>query len=118
MNGKTVHIPHDIKRANTFYKRLRGLMFRRTPLHNEGLWINPCNSIHMYFMNFAIDVVFLNEQQEVVRAFPNVKPREIIKPVKEAVSTLELPLGTIKNFQITLGTQLEFNGERKEANTQ
>jgi len=40
-------LPIQVIEADTFTKRFMGLMFRRKPLKKEGLWIKPCNSIHM-----------------------------------------------------------------------
>ena len=49
MKGKTINIPYQIKMADSFFKRFKGLMFRKEPIKNEGLWIVPCNAVHMFF---------------------------------------------------------------------
>ena len=62
--------------ADNFLQRLRGLMLRSPaslPL-GTGLLIAPCNSIHMMFMRFAIDVVYLAEDYTVVKTVKNVRP--------------------------------------------
>ncbi|QHA91308.1 DUF192 domain-containing protein [Bacillus sp. N1-1] len=99
-------LPLTISKANTFGKRLKGLMFRIRPLHKEGLLITPCNSIHMCFMFFSIDVVFLSEQNEVVKVLHNIKPWRFIPPVKGANATLELPEGAIERYEINEGDYL------------
>jgi len=48
----------EVERADDFLGRLRGLMFRAALPREGGLWLEPCNSIHMLFMRFPIDVVF------------------------------------------------------------
>ncbi|MFZ7943939.1 DUF192 domain-containing protein [Neobacillus sp. 19] len=104
MCEKTVFIPYQIKVADSFFTRLRGLMFRKDPIKDEGLWIVPCNSVHMFFMKFPIDVVLLNERKEVVKLYPNLKPWSMTKPLKAAYSTLELPAGSINNLGIIVGS--------------
>ncbi|WP_428911917.1 DUF192 domain-containing protein [Niallia sp. Krafla_26] len=97
------NIPIKVYQFNTFFKRLKGLMFRIRPIVEEGILLTPCNSIHMFFMFFPIDVVFLNEQYEIVSLHKNVKPWRVILPIKNAKSALELPLGTITNYSLQIG---------------
>ncbi|WHY76787.1 DUF192 domain-containing protein [Neobacillus sp. WH10] len=106
MKENTIRIPYKINHADGFFKRFRGLMFRKDPIENEGLWIVPCNAVHMFFMKFPIDVVLLNERKEVVKVFNELKPWKITKPINEAYSTLELPAGSIKKFGIRNGIKL------------
>ena len=97
---------YTITKADTFSSRLKGLMFRRKPLIEEGLWIIPCNSIHMCFMNFSIDVLFINKNREIVKLVENLQPWRFIKPVKNAHSVLELPAGTIKQKNLMVGATI------------
>ncbi|WP_368736066.1 DUF192 domain-containing protein [Ectobacillus ponti] len=99
-------IPFRIKRADTFLSRLKGLMFRRQPLQQEGLWLLPCSSIHMCFMNFSIDAVFLDKNNRVVRLASHVKPWRFIAPVTSASSVLELPAGSIEMLHLQTGDTL------------
>ncbi|WP_226658802.1 DUF192 domain-containing protein [Pseudalkalibacillus hwajinpoensis] len=93
-------LPIAIVKADTFLERLKGLMFRKRPLHEEALLITPCNSIHMCFMFFSIDVVFLSKQNEVIKVVHNLKPWRFVLPVKGAYSTLELPAGAIERYGV------------------
>ncbi|WP_312468860.1 DUF192 domain-containing protein [Neobacillus sp.] len=104
MNKKNITIPFQINMADSFFTRLRGLMFRKDPIKNEGLLIIPCNAVHMFFMKFPIDVVLLNKQNEVVKVYHNLQPWRATKPVKAAYSTLELPAGSINQFGIHIGS--------------
>ena len=102
-------LPYKIKKADSFFLRLRGLMFRNHPLKDEGLWISPCNSIHMCFMNFPIDVVFLNKENQVVKLVSDLKPWKFITPVSGAHSVLELPIGSIDNLNLEVGQFIKYN---------
>ena len=48
--------------ALSFPRRLVGLLGRSELGDGEGLWIAPCNSIHTWFMRFAIDAAFVDEE--------------------------------------------------------
>jgi uncharacterized protein len=107
MNVKTINIPFRISMADSFFTRFKGLMFRKEAIQNEGLWIVPCNVVHMFFMKFPIDIVLLNEQTEVVKVYESLKPWKMTKPVKAAYSTLELPAGSIEKLGISIGNKIQ-----------
>ncbi|MBS4200971.1 DUF192 domain-containing protein [Bacillus sp. FJAT-49732] len=103
MLGKEIHLPLTIHRADTSWKRLKGLLFYKEPIKEEGLLITPCNSIHMFFMRFAIDVVFLDQANKVVKVVSGLQPWKMVPPVRNAYATLELPTGTITHQHISVG---------------
>ena len=53
--------------ATSMWSRMRGLLGRRSLDEGAGLLIDPCSSIHMFFMRFPIDVVYLNKEDVVVK---------------------------------------------------
>lgn len=101
-------VPIEIHNYNTFTKRLKGLMFRIKPIQQEGILLHPCNSIHMFFMFFSIDVVFLDKDNKIIALKEYVKPWTVVFPIKEAVSALELPAGTISKYSIKKGQSIDF----------
>ncbi|WP_251553643.1 DUF192 domain-containing protein [Neobacillus muris] len=108
IRNQIVHpLPITIYVYNTFWKRFRGLMFKKKPIVNEGIWIIPCNSIHMFFMFFPIDVVFLNSNNEVIYLKESVKPWSLIFPINNAASVMELPVNTIRSYDIKIGDSLK-----------
>src|ERR671924_407786 len=60
--------------ANTFWKRLRGLMGRASLPPDEGLLFRGTGEIHMFFMRFAIDAVFCDRDLRVVKVVRDLKP--------------------------------------------
>lgn len=92
--------------ADSFTSRLKGLMFRTKPLVNEALIIKPCNSIHMFFMFFAIDVVFINDEHRIIKTVTHLKPWRIVWPVKGATAAIELPVGTVQKYELAPGKHL------------
>ena len=90
-------------KANTFFKRLKGLMFTKNLPEGHALHIQPCRSIHTFFMNYSIDVLYLNDQLEVVGMDEIMKPNTVGKYQNMAFSVLELPAGTIKRTGTKIG---------------
>jgi uncharacterized membrane protein (UPF0127 family) len=81
-------ITGDMIIANSFIKRFLGYMFRTKP-HHAAIMITPCNSIHTFFMKFEIDVIFLNEENKVIKKISRLKPRKIILPIKDTKYIIE-----------------------------
>ena len=49
----------NVRLANTFRTRFMGLMGVWPLPMGEGLHIEPCTSVHTFFMKMPIDLVFL-----------------------------------------------------------
>lgn len=95
-------------RADTFFSRLKGLMgVTEFPL-GEGLLIEPCTSIHTFFMKLPIDVLFLDPDLQVVDVGHSVQPWRMSKVYFSARSVLELPAGTAHASQTQPGDRLQF----------
>jgi uncharacterized protein len=98
-------VVEDLELAKSSWSRFVGLMGRPTLEKGRGLWIEPCNSIHMFFMRFAIDVLFLDRQRRVKKVMLNLKPWRISPIVFGARTVVELPSGTLSDRGL-LGTLL------------
>src|SRR5215471_9960611 len=83
-----------------------GLMFRRELPEGEGMWISPCSGIHMFFMRFAIDAVFLDRRLRVVRVRAGLRPWRVVPFVLRARSVVELPAGTVAGLELERGEPL------------
>ncbi len=96
--------------ARTFFARFRGLQLKKRLPRGHGLLITPCNSIHMLFMRFPIDAVFINSDNKVVYIEEGIRPWRVSKVVRQAKSVLELPAGTISATGTQVGDQLQLDG--------
>lgn len=96
-------------RADTFSSRLFGLIPRRGLGPEEALWLEPCAMIHMCFMSFAIDAVFLDRGGKVLRVLENFRPWRFSPWVPGARGVLELPSGRCAG-RVAAGDSLEFRG--------
>ena len=101
-------IAKQVERADTFWTRLKGLMFRRQLDPQTGLLLDPCPQIHTCFMRFDIDVLFLDKENRVVAVLEKIKPWRMSKFYGSARRTLELPGGRLQG-RIRVGDALNFN---------
>ena len=97
----------QVEVPRTMFGRGLGLMFRRSLPAGRAMWINPCNGIHMFWMNFAIDAVFLDRRQKVVRVYRRLGTWRIVPIVFGAHSVVELPAGALDGLDLPRGHQLE-----------
>ena len=93
--------------------RRKGLLGRTGLAPGEGLWIVPCESIHMFGMKFALDVIFLDRNRRVVKLRRNLKPGRLSGSLR-AHSVLELPVGVIDSTHTQPGDQLVFNAASRK----
>jgi uncharacterized membrane protein (UPF0127 family) len=75
------------------FGRMRGLLGRSGLEPGGGMLIDAAPSVHMFFMRFPIDVVFLDRDWTVVRVVHALKPWRVAG-ARRAVAALELPAGT------------------------
>ena len=99
-------IVRELRMADNFFTRAKGLLGTRELPEGHGLLIRPCNSVHMLGMSYAIDVVFLSKAMEIVRIIPELKPWRLSPVVKGAYQVLELPEGTISRHGLVPGNKL------------
>lgn len=83
--------------ADTFFKRMVGLLGRKEFKQGEALVLKPCNSIHTFFMRFAIDVIFVDEQNKIIEAISHLKPFRLTRIYWLSLLAIELPAGMIKS---------------------
>ncbi len=96
-----------IRVASSTKDRTVGLL--RTPdvKPGEGLWIERSPSIHMFFMPYAIDAVFVSKTGRVTKVVPNLKPWRVVWWARGARDCLELPVGAVAASGTEVGDRLE-----------
>ena len=92
--------------ARTFWQRLRGLMGRPSLPAGEGLVLFGDSSIHMFFMRFPIDVLYLDAELRVLRQQEAMPPWTIGPLVRGCRYIVELPPGTIRDSRTTVGDSI------------
>jgi uncharacterized membrane protein (UPF0127 family) len=90
----------QVEVADSFGTRFRGLMGRASLLPGGGLWLTGTSNIHMFFMRFPIDAIFLGRPaadggRQVVAVHASLRPwTGIVWYARGADGCLELPAGS------------------------
>jgi uncharacterized protein len=105
-NGALVAL--EVEHAHTLRARLRGLLGRSGLAEGAALVIEPCSSIHTFFMRFPIDAAFLAGDGKVVRAIGSLRPWRATRAYPSAALVVELPAGTLARTQTREGDALRF----------
>jgi len=93
--------------AGSGAKRSKGLLGRRGLAPGEGMWIVPCEAVHTFFMQFPIDLIYLDRKLRVKKTRMSV-PAWRLSACLSAHSVVELPAGTINESRTEKGDLLEF----------
>lgn len=111
------HIVENVTRGTVVGDRIRvasstrdrtvGLL--RTPAlgPGEGLWIERSPSIHMFFMPYAIDAVFVADDGRVTKVVANLRPWRVVWWAPGARDCLELPVGAAAASMTGVGDRLQ-----------
>ena len=112
-----------VRTASSLWARFRGLMGRRSLAPGEGLWFPGDSSIHMLFMRFPIDAVFLApasdpaaaaapspaDRWRVVAVRPRLRPwASVVWYVRGARGCLELEAGAAQQADLRVGDTVRF----------
>lgn len=97
--------------ADGLWGRFMGLMGRPSLPGGDGLWLPGTNGIHMMFMRFPIDAVFLGPPnpggggaRTVLSVHPGLQAWTGLVPlVRGAQGVLELPVGAIQRTGTAVG---------------
>ena len=108
-----------LETADGLWGRFMGLMGRQALEPDTGLWLPNTNGIHMMFMRFPIDAVFLGapvaglgeagrvETRLVLSVHPSLRAWTGMVPlVRGAQGVLELPAGTIARTGTQVGDRI------------
>ena len=95
--------------ADGWWARFRGLMGRDSLADGSGLWLTG-NGIHMMFMRFPIDAVFVGKGADATAPKPVLSVHRGLRPwtglvpmIRGAEGVLELPVGTIERTGTAVG---------------
>ena len=95
-----------VRVASSSRDRTVGLLRTPTLGPGEGLWIERSPSIHMFFMQYAIDAVFVSKAGRVTKVVPNLRPWRVVWWARGARDCLELPAGAAATAGISVGDEL------------
>jgi uncharacterized membrane protein (UPF0127 family) len=95
-----------IRVARSLVDRTVGLLRTRSLSAGEGLWIERASSIHMFFMRYPIDAVFVAADGRATKVVRNLRPWRVVWWARGARDCLELPAGAADRSEIHVGDRL------------
>lgn len=107
-------VGNPVEVGESFGARFWGLMGRASLPAGAGLWLRPGSSIHMLFMRFPIDAVFLarpgpDGARRVVAVHADLRPwTGVVWWARGADGCLELPAGTAAATGTVVGDMVTF----------
>jgi uncharacterized membrane protein (UPF0127 family) len=106
MNARTREpIATSVEVAVTRRSRRRGLLGRDHLDASAALVLEPCAAVHTAFMRFSIDVVFVNRGGYAVKIVEDVPPWRIALSTR-AYAVIEMPAGSLRRLDVSLGDRL------------
>jgi hypothetical protein len=105
---RSTEIADRAELAHNGAKRSKGLLGRKGLAPGEGMWIVPCEAVHTFFMQFPIDLVYLDRKLRVKKIQNSVGPWRV-STCLSAHSIIELPAGTIRSTRTERGDILEIS---------
>jgi len=90
--AKDKMLASNVKIADGFFSRLKGLLGTVSLPYGQCLVICPCSSVHTFGMRYAIDVLFVNKHNTVVKVVKAMQPGSMAAAWGSAY-VVELPSG-------------------------
>lgn len=97
----------DIRYTETAAERMRGLLGSESLKQGSGLWISPCNSVHCWFMRYAIDVVYLDRRGRIIKCVSDLRPWCVSASLRSS-SVVELLSGEVERLGLRLGDEVRW----------
>ena len=101
----------NIKYACSFKDRLIGLLGTNQFPDYEGLFFPDVNCIHTFFMQYPIDVLFLDKDHKVLKIKGKVRPFRIVWGKHDSCDVLEMKAGASEQMNIKIGDILNLEGK-------
>ena len=106
----------EVELADTFWRRFRGLMLRGKFQQGKALLFKFSkpgrHGVHMWFVRFSIDLVYLDSSFKVVELRAQLKRWRFYRPRATVSYLIELPAGTISRARVEVGHEISLEGKR------
>jgi uncharacterized membrane protein (UPF0127 family) len=106
-------IGESIRIAESGLTRIVGLLGERDLQPGDGLLIVPSQGVHTVGMLFAIDIVVLDGEWNVIAVRRQLRPFRITRVFWKAAAVLELRSGTADSSRTVVGDALEFSSRNE-----
>ncbi|MDE0518345.1 MAG: DUF192 domain-containing protein [Oligoflexia bacterium] len=102
-------LAQNVITARRFFSRVKGLMGKRDFPASTAFWIIPCTGgIHTLFMQFPLDVIFVDPYLRITAVFKNIAPWKTVHPglFSKTYSVFELKSPALRQNELRTGDQL------------
>ena len=106
---KNTVLAENVFIAGNMLERIKGLLGKKEFLPGEALILEPCNSVHTFFMRFPIDLLFVDRNYRIVKSLPGFAPNKVSWIYWKSRLVIELPSGTLKQAQTLDSDQLQLD---------
>ena len=109
--GDGAVVATEVELADTFFRQLRGLMFRRDLPESYAmlfdLYYERPVSFHMMFVRFPLDMLFLDDERRIIDLRRGLCPWTGHASSRQpARYVIELPAGTVGRLALREGDEL------------
>jgi uncharacterized membrane protein (UPF0127 family) len=94
--------------ASRFLHRMKGLLGTEGLEDGRALVLDPCTSIHTFFMKYSIDAIAVGDDGLVIAIYHAIRPFRLSRIHPGASRFVELPAGTAKRAGLINGDTLAF----------
>jgi uncharacterized membrane protein (UPF0127 family) len=105
VEGREEPVAINVQTAFDSGSRKKGLLGRTGMSDEEALVIAPCNAVHTFKMQFAIDVIYAARDGRIVKVRSNLRPGRISAALG-AFATIEMAAGAIGRAALHPGDRL------------
>lgn len=103
--NKNTSIASNAGLADNFLSRFKGLLGTKQLETGKGLVIRPCSSIHTVGMNYDIDVLFVDSEDNIIKVIRNM-PASKFSLCRKSSYVVELPAGSIDATGTVVGDKI------------
>jgi uncharacterized membrane protein (UPF0127 family) len=100
LRANRVLLINTLEVAETFRERAKGLLGRKSLGVGKGLLIPHCGSVHTFFMQFPLDLIFLDRVSCVCRIVCRVRPFRVVFGGWKARSVVEVESGWLSEASV------------------
>ena len=98
---------------NSLFSKAKGLMFTSSSAVHDNAMVfvfkkEKTVSLHMFFVFYPVDVIFLDQTKKVIEIKMNFKPFAIYIPKKKAKYVVECGAGAVRKSRTTIGDHMAF----------
>jgi uncharacterized membrane protein (UPF0127 family) len=97
--------------VNSLFSKAKGLMFTSSFAVRDQAFVfvfkrEKTVSLHMFFVFYPVDVIFLDRTKKVIEIKMNFKPFTIYVPKKKTQYVIECAAGAVRKSRTKIGDQI------------